>query len=58
MGGGALQPATTATTAAARMGIPAGTTGVRTSATMAAVREGNYVFRPTTREQWLAMFGR
>jgi len=27
------------------------------SGTLAAVREGNYVFRPTTREQWLAMFG-
>jgi len=27
------------------------------SATMGAVREDNYVFRPTSREQWLAMFG-
>jgi hydroxyacylglutathione hydrolase len=31
---------------------------VPSSATMAAVREDNYVFRPGTREQWLAMFGR
>jgi glyoxylase-like metal-dependent hydrolase (beta-lactamase superfamily II) len=29
---------------------------VPSSATMAAVREDNYVFRPATREQWLAMF--
>lgn len=28
------------------------------SASMGAVREDNYVFRPSTREQWLAMFGR
>lgn len=27
------------------------------SATMAAVRESNYVFKPTSKEAWLAMFG-
>jgi glyoxylase-like metal-dependent hydrolase (beta-lactamase superfamily II) len=27
------------------------------SATVAAVREQNYVYRPSTREQWLSMFG-
>ncbi len=28
------------------------------SATMTAIREQNYVFRPASREQWLTMFGR
>ena len=28
------------------------------SATMTAIREQNYVYRPTSREQWLTMFGR
>jgi hydroxyacylglutathione hydrolase len=28
------------------------------SATLTAIREQNYVFRPSTREQWLTMFGR
>jgi hydroxyacylglutathione hydrolase len=28
------------------------------SATMTAIREQNYVFRPSTRDQWLTMFGR
>ncbi len=28
------------------------------SATIEAVRESNYVFRPSTKEQWLTMFGR
>lgn len=28
------------------------------SATLTAIREQNYVFRPTSREQWLTMFGR
>jgi glyoxylase-like metal-dependent hydrolase (beta-lactamase superfamily II) len=28
------------------------------SATMTAIREQNYVFRPASREQWLSMFGR
>ncbi len=27
------------------------------SATMTAIREQNYVFRPSTRDQWLTMFG-
>ncbi len=31
---------------------------VPSSATMAAVREDNYVFRPTSREQWMVAFGR
>ena len=30
---------------------------VPSSATMAAVREDNYVFRPSSREQWMAAFG-
>ena len=28
------------------------------SATMSAIREQNYVYRPSSREQWLTMFGR
>jgi hypothetical protein len=28
------------------------------SATMTAIREQNYVFQPTSRDQWLTMFGR
>ena len=28
------------------------------SATMTAIREQNYVYRPASREQWLTMFGR
>jgi glyoxylase-like metal-dependent hydrolase (beta-lactamase superfamily II) len=31
---------------------------VPSSATMSVIREDNYVFRPTSREQWLAAFGR
>jgi hypothetical protein len=28
------------------------------SATMTAIRDQNYVFRPSSRDQWLTMFGR
>ena len=27
------------------------------SATIDAIRESNYVYRPTSKQQWLAMFG-